>query len=282
MIRKSLLPAVFAALLSLSSTAAAPAAPWGTGPGHGQGNGHGKLHHGKGGCADAALLFCENFDTMPPGGADSPRWETEAENGTLTVERVPGRRHSGKNLRIRTEGNGKAFLKVTGLAPAGNSFWGRVRLRVDAFPTAPDWAHWTMVEATGRGDGYIRPLGGQFVPTAGEQGANLWGVGSDGGPTGDWTAWQESAPARAGVWQCVEWRMDATDNRISVWFDSRPKPELTVDTRHHGGADVNFVFPGFDTVKFGWQLYQGDPEPSGYDVRMDDIALSGERIGCGR
>jgi hypothetical protein len=26
---------------------------------------------------------------------------------------------------------------------------GRMRLRVDAFPTAPDWAHFTLVEATG-------------------------------------------------------------------------------------------------------------------------------------
>ncbi|WP_308101080.1 hypothetical protein [Streptomyces sp. S07_1.15] len=289
MLRRSPLTALLAALLSLSFATAAAPASGDPGSGHGHrhrhGHEHGK-HHGKGHhhprgtCTDApALLFCEDFESLPPGEAGSPHWETDTENGTLTVEPHPAGHRAGKHLRVRTEGNGKAFLTVTDLAPPGNSFWGRVRLRVAAFPTAPDWAHWTMVEATGRGPGYIRPLGGQYVPSAGK---NLWGVGSDGGPTGDWTAWQESAPARAGSWSCVEWRMDASDNRIEVWFDGEPQPDLTVDTRNHGGAEVDFVFPEFDTVKFGWQLYQGDPSPSGYDVRMDDLALGTERVGCER
>ncbi|MGW0927340.1 hypothetical protein [Streptomyces sp. NPDC002644] len=226
-------------------------------------------------CAHRGLMFCEDFATLRPGVAKGRGWTTDTANGTLTVER-DATRH-GKHLRIRTEGNGKAFLRVDDVKAPGNSFWGRVRLRVDAFPTAPDWAHWTMVEATGEGPGYVRPLGGQYVPGVGR---NLWGVGSDGGPTGDWTAWRESAPALAGVWQCVEWRMDATDNEISVWIDGEAKPELTVSTRDHGGADADFVFPRFDTVKIGWQLYQGDPSPSAYDVRMDDIALDERRVGC--
>ncbi|MET8576622.1 hypothetical protein [Streptomyces sp. NPDC005012] len=226
-------------------------------------------------CAHRGLMFCEDFAALRPGAAEGRGWTAETAGGTLTVER-DATRH-GKHLRIRTEGNGKAFLRVDGVKAPGNSFWGRVRLRVDAFPTAPDWAHWTMVEATGEGPGYVRPLGGQYVPGVDK---NLWGVGSDGGPTGDWTAWRESAPAVAGVWQCVEWRMDATDNEISVWLDGVAKPELTVSTRDHGGADADFVFPRFDTVKIGWQLYQGDPSPSAYDVRMDDIALDERRVGC--
>ncbi|NJQ02690.1 hypothetical protein HCK00_19630 [Streptomyces sp. PLAI1-29] len=229
-------------------------------------------------------MFCEDFESLPTGPAVSRRWRTENANGTLTVERQrPGRgvHRPGKALRVRTEGNGKAFLVVDGLTPPGNSFWGRARLRVAEFPTAPDWAHWTMVEATGEGPGFVRPLGGQYVPSVD---ANLWGVGSDGGPTGDWTAWRESAPARAGRWVCAEWRMDATDNRIEVWFDGRPQPDLTVSTRDHGGADpgTDFVFPRFGTVKFGWQLYQPDPAPGRFDVLLDDLALAPERVGCPR
>ncbi|WP_307847307.1 hypothetical protein [Streptomyces sp. F63] len=276
MLRRSALTAALAALLSLSS--ATPAAPAAGAHGPGKGLGH---HRPAGStCAreSVPLLFCEDFESRRPGSAGGGRWTADTERGTLTVKPHPPGGPGGRYLRIRTEGNGRAFLVAGGLRPPGNSFWGRARLRVAAFPTAPDWAHWTMVEATGRGPGLIRPLGGQYVPPAGR---NLWGVGSDGGPTGDWTAWRESAPARAGTWICAEWRMDASDNRIEVWFDGEAQPDLTVDTRHHDGADVDFVFPEFDTVKFGWQLYQGNPAPSRYDVGLDDLALSTERVGCG-
>ncbi|MEU1122844.1 hypothetical protein ABZ371_04475 [Streptomyces sp. NPDC005899] len=267
--RKTPLLAALAALLSVAAVAAP--ASWGSGLTNG-----GAQNREARTCARGALMFCEDFATLQPGKARGRGgWTTDVADGTLTVER-DATRHS-KHLRIRTEDNGRAFLRVENLHPPANSFWGRVRLRVEAFPAAPDWAHWTMVEATGEGPGYVRPLGGQYVPTVGK---NLWGVGSDGGPTGDWTAWRESAPARAGVWQCVEWRMDARDNAISVWIDGQAEPDLTVSTRHHGGADADFVFPRFRTVKIGWQLYQAGPSPSSYDVRMDDIALDSRRIGC--
>ena len=229
------------------------------------------------GCAHAKALFCEDFQALPLGGASSLNWGVDTKHGTLTVER-DGRRGQ-KVLHVHTEGNGRAFLKVDDFAAPGNSFFGRVRLRVAAFPTAPDWAHYTVIEATGAGPEIVRPLGGQYVPVVGD-GVALWGVGADGGPTGDWTNWRESAPSKAGVWTCVEWRMDAADNRISVWLDGVAKPDLTVSTKSHGGNDVDFVFPQFNTVKLGWQLYQGGPTPSSYDLWLDDIQLSSKRVGC--
>ncbi|GAA4723840.1 hypothetical protein [Phytohabitans rumicis] len=226
-----------------------------------------------GGCARQALLFCEDFERLPAGGAASLRWGIDTKHGTLTVERRGG----GKVLRVHTEGNGRAFLRVDDFAAPGNSFFGRIRLRVSAFPTAPDWAHYTLVEATGQGAEIVRPLGGQYVPTLDRA---LWGVGGDGGPTGDWTNWRESAPSVAARWQCVEWEADASDNRISVWIDGVAQPDLTVTTTQHGGNPVDFVFPRFDTVKIGWQLYQGNPTPPAYDVLLDDIALATTKIGC--
>ncbi|GAA2948483.1 hypothetical protein GCM10011428_79870 [Streptomyces violaceus] len=125
----------------------------------------------------------------------------------------------------------------------------------------------------------VRPLGGQYAPT--EKG-NFHGVGSGLGPTGDWTSWKTTAPATAGTWQCVEFRLDATDNRVTVYFDGMPQPDLTVSTDQHGGTPGPFVFPAFDRLKLGWQLYQADPSPSSYDVRLDDIVLSTRRTGgCG-
>ncbi|MFJ2444305.1 MULTISPECIES: hypothetical protein [unclassified Streptomyces] len=228
--------------------------------------------------ANSELLFCEDFESLAAGPAQSSAWETDLRAGSLTVTE-PGADESadGRFVRVRTDGNGKAFIKVNGLEPPANSFFGRIRMRVETFPTAPDFAHWIMVEAQGKGDGLIRPLGGQFF---GEKNANFYGVGSDLGPTGDWTEFKESAPATDAAWQCLEWQMDASDNRITVWIDGEEKPDLTVDTRNHGGADVDFVFPEFNTVSFGWQVFQDNPTPAVFNADLDDLALSATRIGC--
>lgn len=58
--------------------------------------------------------------------------------------------------------------------------------------------HYTLVEQTGEGAGRIRPVSGQYVPF---EGGAFWGIGSDGGPTGDWT-------------NCVEGEMDDTADFI--------------------------------------------------------------------
>lgn len=232
-----------------------------------------------GGCHDRThriLLFCEDFERLPVGGPATLDWGVDTSHGALAVKRD---RH-GKVLHVRTEGNGRAFLKVEDFAAPGNSHHGRMRLKVDAFPTAPDWAHFTLVEVTGSGSAeVVRPIGGQWAPPLG---ASYWGVGADGGPTGDWTNWRESAPTVEDRWQCFEWRWDATDNRIEVWIDGAAQPDLTVNTTEHGGNPVDFVLPQAQTVKIGWQLYQPGPTPDHFDLWIDDIALGTERVGCRR
>ncbi|MFI0511572.1 hypothetical protein ACH3Y9_14775 [Streptomyces sp. WSLK1-5] len=224
-------------------------------------------------------LAREDFDRLPLGPVTEGRgWTGDTAGGTLSV--VPGSRGHGRELRIRTDGNGRALLVFDKLSPPGNSFWGRVRLRVGGFPSAPDWAHWTIAEASGTGSAtLVRPLGGQYAPT---DHGNFWGVGSDLGPTGDWTSWKTSSPAVAGTWQCVEFHLDARDNRVSVYLDGVRQSDLTVSTKDHGGTADDFVFPAFDRLKLGWQLYQADPTPASYDIRMDDITLGTRRVGgCG-
>jgi hypothetical protein len=236
-------------------------------------------------CDDPAMLFCEDFDALPVGEADSPDWEVDLENGTLTVEEAMSDEEAmstNQVLHAQTDDNGRARLVVTDFAAPDNSFFGRARIRVDELPTAPDFAHWVFVEATGSEENseLVRPLGGQFIPFEDGGGENRLGIGSDGGPTGDWTDHRESAPAVEGEFQCFEWEMQAEDNRIAVWVDGVENPELTVSTTEHGGNPVDFVFPTFDTVTFGWQLFQEGTTPPSFDVFLDDLALSTERIGC--
>ncbi|MFI7549294.1 hypothetical protein ACIBQ2_06070 [Micromonospora sediminimaris] len=221
------------------------------------------------------MLFCEDFERLPRGGASTLDWGIDTRNGTLTVERA---RRGNQVLHIHTVDNGRAFLRVDDFAAPGNRFYGRMRLRVDAFPTGPDWAHFTLVEATGTGSSEIvRPIGGQYAPTVP---GIFWGVGADGGPTGDWTNWRESAPVVEDTWQCFEWQLDPADNRVAVWIDGVANPELTASTTEHGGNDVPFVLPTVNTVKIGWQLYQGGTTPGEFDLWIDDIALSTRRLGC--
>ncbi|MHC5906801.1 hypothetical protein ACVNF4_23295 [Streptomyces sp. S6] len=228
--------------------------------------------------ATAGLALVAALFAIPPTASASPAWTTETSPGsTITV--VPSTSgYPGKELLFHTEGNGKAFVVLPLDSLAGNSLWARVRVKVGAFPTAPDWAHWTLAEASG-GDSptLVRPLGGQYAPT--DKG-NFWGVGSDLGPTGDWTNWRTSAPAVAGAWQCLEFHLDASDNKVTVYFDGVENPDLTVSTKSHGGTSDDFTFPTFDKLKLGWQLYQGNPSPSSYDVRMSGIAVGPQRAGC--
>lgn len=223
-------------------------------------------------------LFCENFDALAPGAADSPNWRVDAANGTLRVEAEGAA--GNQVLRVQTTDNGRAFLVVEDFAAPGNSFFGRMRLRVREFPSAPDFAHFVLVEATGSGSTEIvRPVGGQFIPPAGP-GSSRWGVGADGGPTGDWTDHRESAPTVDDTWQCIEWQLAAEDNRMALTIDGVPNPELVASTDVHGGNQVPFILPAVDTVKIGWQVFQTGTTPAGFDVFIDDLALSGEPLGC--
>lgn len=226
-----------------------------------------------------ADLFDENFDDLAVGPPVSTTFTTDVSEGTGTLEVLED--GANKFLRITTQGNGRGFINVAGLTPPGNSFFGRARVRVVEYPIAPNFAHWILVEATGAnaGDGLIRPLGGQFFD---EQKGNFFGVGSDLGPTGDWTKFRQSAPAVNGAWQCLEFQMNNTDSSIAVSIDGVENPDLTVSKNAHGGPDqtVDFIFPQFKNVKFGWQLFQGGSVPDTFTVDMDDLALSTTRIAC--
>lgn len=228
-------------------------------------------------CAGAGLLFCEDFETLPVGPASSPNWSVDTSGGSLTVA---SDQDSAANqvLRVNTTDNGRAFLSVDDFAAPGNSFFGRMRLRVAKFPTAPDFAHFVITEITGTGSTEIvRPVGGQFIPSAG---TSEFGIGADGGPTGDWTDHRDSAPTTDDTWQCVQWVVAAQDNRLALTIDGVENPDLAVSTDQHGGNPVPFVLPTVNRVKIGWQVFQGGTTPGQFDVEIDDIALSTQRLAC--
>ncbi|MDX2781825.1 hypothetical protein PV379_31650, partial [Streptomyces caniscabiei] len=135
--------AAAAILIATPPTASATPAPHDT-----YGRTYGDTYGDTYGGAYGGTLVRENFDRLPLGPVTKGRgWTTDTSDGTLAV--APSADGRGRELRIRTEGNGRAFMVLSDLAPRGNSFWARMRLRVTEFPKAPDWAHWTLAEASG-------------------------------------------------------------------------------------------------------------------------------------
>jgi len=231
---------------------------------------------GDGSCNGA--LFCEDFEDYAVGGlpAGAP-WSNETGGGaTLSIDGTNTR--GSRSLRVRTADGGHGYIRVNNFSAPGNSFFGRVQLLVNSFPTSPDYAHFVLVEATGAGGGLVRPVGGQYIPGQGT--TALWGVGNDQGGSGDWTSWQPAVPTASSRWICYEWQMRAADNNIDVWLDGTAQPALSVSSttrRDYNGA--RFAFPTFNTIWFGWWQFQASNTVR--DIYLDDLALATTRIGCG-
>ncbi len=225
------------------------------------------------GCAPGAAFFCEDFEDFAVGTAQqNPLWRPE---GTVTID---GQTVQGtRSLRVQANAGQASRIFVNGFAPPNNSFFGRMNVFVQSFPTAPNYAHYVLVEVTGNGGERVRPIGGQLIQD--QNVGNVWGVGSDGGATGDWTAWRATAPAVGARWQCMEWQMDDSDNSVDVHIDGTLKSELSVSTNSHDGNGA-FNFPTFNNIWLGWTVFQGGSVPAPFVVYLDDIVLSSERVGC--
>lgn len=211
-------------------------------------------------CANGAL-FCEDFEGLALGALPA------GFNG-LTPERTVSVIDDtrGQVLQVLSgAGYGsKAGIFLNNFAPPGNSHFGRMFVKVAAFPVA-DADHWVMVETTGDGGDQVRPVGGQF---------QRWAPGADGPSAGDWTDWQQSTAATvAGAWQCVEWQMNGANggNDLLLWVNNVQVQPLDRPA---------FTLPAVRRIWLGWVVYQMGGQPSQYDVRIDDIVLSTQRVGC--
>jgi hypothetical protein len=177
--------------------------------------------------------------------------------------------------------NGKAYVLNESIFPvANNDYFGRMFLRVARFSTV-DWAHWTVGEGEGTGNGSKIRVGGQYNTN---QQVNRWGVGSDGGPTGDWTTLDadpdgmpEEPPTE--TWVCLEWEHRGSENVTRLFVDGVEHPSLATSATDHGGNQgADYVLPQMTSFWFGWWQYQADPEP--FEVWIDELALDDARIGC--
>lgn len=228
-------------------------------------------------CAAGEFLVCDGFEMS---SIDTATW-TIGKNGNNVVEiSTEFAARGAQSVHIRAE-NGFGYLKNTSAFPVpNNSYFGRMFLRVKRFSTV-SYAHWTVAEAAGTGDGSLIRVGGQYADHLGE---NRWGVGSDAGPTGDWTTHDTDPNGKPSeppvdVWTCLEWEHRGSENVTRFFVDGVEHPSLATGAKEHGGtSNVDYVLPNMTSVWFGWWQYQSDPEP--FDVWIDEVAIGGQRIGC--
>ena len=239
--------------------------PGGNDPGQGQGGGgndNPPVTPTPGAGCDDGAIFCEDFDGIALGALTTTVNGLRPERNVSIVEEA-GR---GRVLQVQagTGYGAKSGVFLDNLVTPNNSHFGRAFIRVAQFPSAGG-DHWVIVEATQNDGGErVRPVGGQF---------SRWAPGSDGPSAQDWTDWNQSnAETVAGAWECVEWQINGANggNDMLLWVDG-----LEVRPIDRG----NFRLPAVNTLWLGWVVFQNS-QPPNFDVRIDDVVLSSERIGC--
>jgi hypothetical protein len=219
--------------------------------------------------------LCEDFERTT---LDTARWRVQGPAPTIDSTRAA---RGMRSAHFHTEDNGLSLIHATSIFPAtNNTYWGRLFVYFDTMPTAPMWAHWTIAAAVGTGNDAEIRVGGQWDGME-----NRFGVGTDHGPTGDWTSLDEDPgdPVPVDTWICVEWLHKGDTDETRFFWDGVEHPSLhTTATEHGGTQSEDYLLPEFESVFVGWWLYQAGTTPPEFDVWIDEVALDGERIGCSR
>lgn len=232
-------------------------------------------------CEGSELLLCESFETEE---LDDSTWAPKLMRPTVDDTRAA---RGSKSLYVHTGATGAAGIETKKIFPRPEGrYYGRMFVYFDALPTAPQWAHWTIAGANPtNGSGEIR-VGGQQ-----DDKIERFGVGTDQGPTGDWTNLDKDPdgkgkPVPLKQWLCVEWLHDWANDVTRFYLDGTEHPSLatTKDVDHGGNSGVPYEIPELGSVWVGfWNYDQNKPvTPSEFDIWIDEVAFDDERIGCDR
>ena len=214
-------------------------------------------------CATAGVALCEDFEN----GLDAAIWTT-TKNGDATIEVDAAHPARGsKALHIKTDGSGYAYITEKKSFPATNNIlYGRMFVYLGD-PFATD-GHFTLAEGAGTGDPAKIRFGGQN---------KVFGVGTDGGGSGDWTD-KDDKPIPAQTFICTEFQFKADSNEFHVWVDDAERPLLNRGVTQH----QNFAMPTFNSLWFGYWLYAGSipGQMEAQELWIDEIAVDFKPIGC--
>jgi len=238
-------------------------------------------------CAAAGVLLCDDFES---GTIDAATWKTYQAAPTAPKIDATQAARGTKALHVTTMATGGSGLRTTKIFPRANGlYYGRMFIYFSALPTGPNYAHWTVIgskPASDSTDTSELRVGGQLETI------NKFGVGTDHGPTGDWTNLDKDRPSGASSvhevpkneWICLEWMVDTTNELTKFWWDGAEHPSLatTRDVSRYNSNGTKYVLPDISSVWVGFENYNqgGMMLPTKYDVWIDEVALDQQRIGC--
>ena len=211
---------------------------------------------------DTSLPLCESFEN----GLDTNLWKTtKAGDATIGVDEVHAARGS-KALHVKTAAGGAsnfAYIKETKTFPATNNvLYGRMFVWFEDALTTD--GHYTLAEGTGSNNAALIRFGGQY---------KAFGVGTDGGSSGDWTDSDRNKPVTTKTWLCMEFQFDGPTSTFHVWWDDVALTALTSGPSKRS----SFAMPTFNALWFGYWMYNiAEPQ----EVWIDEIAVDYKPIGC--
>lgn len=210
-------------------------------------------------CATAGLPLCEDFES----GLNAATWMT-TRNGDTTIAVDTMRAARGTSaLHIKTTAGDFAYIKETKTFPATNNIlFGRMFLWFEDDITTD--GHFSLAEGAGTGTSGVARFGGQF---------KVLGVGTDGGPSGDWTDHGDTKMVPSKTWICAEFEFKGDTHEFRVWWDDVERTALRSGPSKH----ANFTMPTFNSLWFGWWMYNLK-EPQ--ELWIDEIAVDYKPIGC--
>ncbi|HET6280960.1 MAG TPA: hypothetical protein VFH73_08340 [Polyangia bacterium] len=211
-------------------------------------------------CAGAGVAVCESFEN----GLDATIWRTSASGGATAVVDEMHAARGTKALHVHSGGGGNAYITERSSFPATSAnLYARMYVYLEDDITTS--GHFSMAEGAGTGTGARIRFGGQF---------KNFGVGTDGGSSGDWTD-RDNKVVPSKQWMCIEFQFKGDTSEFRVWWDDAERTALHVGPSRHGG----FTMPTFNSLWFGWWMYNAS-EPQ--DMWIDEIAIDSKPIGCAK
>jgi hypothetical protein len=215
-------------------------------------------------CATAGVQLCEDFEN----GLDATLWTIrKVGDATVAVDDVHAARGT-KALHLSTAtGGSKNFgyiTEKTTFPATNNTLYGRMFVWFDD-PLTTD-GHFTLAEGAGSGTAAVIRFGGQY---------KVFGVGTDGGDSGDWTD-KDNQLIPTQTWICAEFEFKGDTHEFFAWWDDTERTAL-----HRGPSDghAGFTMPQFNSLWFGWWMYNlAEPQ----DLWIDEIAVDFKPIGCAK
>ena len=233
----------------------------------------------------AGLPLCDGFEGAAAGGPPDPSiWSVVSPNcsglGTLTIDDQVDYR-GGRSLRVDGAGGycDHIFIANEGamaeIAGEGSPVYGRFYIRLGA---ALGTGHVTFLTLRDEADG------GKDLRMGGQSEILMWNRESDDAtlPALSPAGIALSVRPPVDAWSCVEFMVDGASGSLRTWVDGAEVPGLevdgepTMDVDHQWHQKEDWK-PGLSDLKLGWESYAGQS----MTLWFDEVALAGERIGCG-